>query len=62
MRANRREPVSVPFWFQSKKFAGKARSYMTTRAFHFFNILYIYIVCHQHPHMPNSPAPATSPS
>jgi len=27
MRANRREPVSVPFWFQSKKFAGKARSY-----------------------------------
>ena len=29
MRANRREPVSVPFWFQSikKKVAGKARSY-----------------------------------
>ena len=29
MPANRREPASVPFWFQSikKKVAGKARSY-----------------------------------
>ena len=28
MPANRREPVPVPFWFQSKKIAGMARSHM----------------------------------
>ena len=33
MPANRREPVSVPFWFQSIKVAGMARSYKKSSDF-----------------------------